>query len=93
MRALVTGGTGFMGRSLVKRLEYDGWEVYVCNTKTANLSDYKNLIVFDNDVQKPFDVIFHLAANTKAGDWCVHNSLLLCMVQGMTKTITISFLI
>ena len=74
MRALVTGGTGFMGRSLVKRLEYDGWEVYVCNTKTANLSDYKNLIVFDNDVQKPFDVIFHLAANTKAGDWCVHNS-------------------
>ena len=63
-----------MGRSLVKKLKSLGWDVHICNTKTANLSDYKNLLIFDYDLEKPFDIIFHLAANTKAGDWCVHNS-------------------
>ena len=63
-----------MGRSLVKKLESMGWDIHICNTNTANLSEYKNLLVFDYDLRKPFDVIFHLAANTKAGDWCIHNS-------------------
>jgi len=63
-----------MGRSLVKKLKSLGWDVHICNTKTANLSDYKNLLIFDYDLKKPFDIIFHLAANTKAGDWCVYNS-------------------
>ena len=80
-----------MGRSLVKKLESLGWEVHVCNTKTANLSDYKNLLVFDNDVGNPFDVIFHLAANTKAGDWCVHNSGIQWITNQLINTNIIKF--
>jgi GDP-L-fucose synthase len=91
MRALVTGGTGFMGRSLVKKLDSLGWEVHVCNTKTANLSDYKNLLVFDNAISNPFDVIFHLAANTKAGDWCVHNSGIQWITNQLINTNIIKF--
>jgi len=71
MKVLVTGGTGFLGRVLIKKLKTLDIEVFVCNSKTANLLDYKNLDIYDNI---NFDIIFHLAANTKAGDWCVTHS-------------------
>lgn len=70
MVALVTGATGFLGRHLVKRLEKDGWKVYISNTKIANLNDYRNLYCY-NEIK--FTHIFHLAANTKAGDWCKYH--------------------
>ena len=68
--ALVTGATGFLGRHLIKRLKLDNWIVYISNRKNANLDTYENLFVF-NDIK--FTHIFHLAANTKAGDWCKYN--------------------
>ena len=71
MNVLVTGATGFLGKVLVRKLKSLKMEVFECNTTTANLRDYKNLDIYD-DVN--FDMIFHLAANTKAGDWCVYNS-------------------
>lgn len=70
MKVLVTGISGFLGRHLRKELEERGWEIYISNTKVANLMDDKNLHVY-NDVK--FDYIFHLAAHTKAGDWCLYN--------------------
>ena len=71
MHALVTGATGFMGTRLVKALVDSGMVVHKCNTKIGNLEKYENLLGFN---QEKFDYIFHLAAHTKAGDWCLHNS-------------------
>ena len=69
MKVLVTGATGFLGTHLVKRLKSLGWDVYISNTKHANLKRFENLQCFDTK----FDYIFHLAAVTKAGDYCLKN--------------------
>jgi GDP-L-fucose synthase len=70
MKVLVTGATGFLGRHLVKKLKTLNYEVSISNSKIANLFEYKNLEIFDD---KKFDYIFHLAAKTKAGDWCKYH--------------------
>jgi len=70
MIVLITGATGFLGRHLIKKIESLGWEIYISNTKVANLSEYKNLYIY-NDIK--FDYIFHLAAHTKAGDYCLYH--------------------
>ena len=57
-----------MGRHLIPALHRLGWDVHVCNTKVGNLNQVENLYQFNND---PFDYIFHLAAVTKAGDYCM----------------------
>ena len=40
-RILVTGGSGFLGRAIVKQLEQRGANVYVSRSKHYNLIDYK----------------------------------------------------
>ena len=67
-KVLVTGATGFLGGHLCKKIKSMGWDVYVSNTTSANLNEIENLYVY-NDVN--FDYIFHLAAVTKAGDYCL----------------------
>tara|TARA_R110000751_G_scaffold31094_2_gene79085 strand:+ start:248 stop:1168 length:921 start_codon:yes stop_codon:yes gene_type:complete len=69
IKTLVTGATGFLGNHLVPRLESSGHQIYICNTKTANLKNLPNLITHYEGVK--FDYIFHLAAVTKAGDYCL----------------------
>jgi GDP-L-fucose synthase len=68
MKVLVTGATGFLGGHLCSKLEKLNYEVYKSNTSQANLSKIENLYIF-NDIK--FDYIFHLAAATKAGDYCL----------------------
>ena len=68
MKVLVTGATGFLGNHLCSKLEELNFEVHISNTKHANLSKIENLYQF-NDIS--FDYIFHLAAATKAGDYCL----------------------
>ena len=68
MKVLVTGATGFLGSHLCSKLEKLNYEVYISNTNQANLSKIENLYIF-NDIK--FDYIFHLAAATKAGDYCL----------------------
>jgi GDP-L-fucose synthase len=67
-KVLVTGATGFLGRHLIKKLKEKASEIYISNTAEANLSNVENLYIY-NSIK--FDYIFHLAAVTKAGDYCV----------------------
>lgn len=70
MKVLVTGSSGFLGRHLLKKIESLGWEIHISNTKIANLSNLENLFIYN---QIKFDYIFHLAAHTKAGDYCLYH--------------------
>lgn len=70
MKYLITGGTGFVGRHLVPHLEKLGGRLTVLNTKNCDMTHKENLARF-SDVQ--FDRIYHLAAWTKAGDFCLYH--------------------
>ena len=72
-RALVTGGTGFVGRRLVRRLLDDGWAVraLVPEAERSWLPEHSNLEPVLGDVTMPetlrgtmddVDGVFHLAA-------------------------------
>jgi len=74
MRMLVTGGAGFIGSNLAKRLEKDGHEVVVLDNFSSG--DFSNLVDFHGDVLstgtdphapepcRRCDVIFHQASIT-----------------------------
>ena len=81
MRALVTGGAGFIGSNLAKRLAADGHDVVVMDDFSSG--HFTNLIDFPGDVVttdvargiqiiewERFDVIFHQASIT---DTTVHD--------------------
>ena len=67
---LITGGTGFLGKHLSRKLIADNREVYICNTRTCNLHNYDEL---PDPKHHKFDIIYHLAAKTKAGDYCLYH--------------------
>lgn len=68
----VTGATGFLGRHLCPVLEAKGHKVFISNSKTASLMDLWSILSVYPRHQ--FDYIFHLAAVTKAGDYCLTHS-------------------
>jgi UDP-glucose 4-epimerase len=75
-RAVVTGGAGFIGSHLVRRLQSDGWSVLVVDDLSTGRSDRLpagvTLDVRDisaDDLEAPFrswrpDAVFHLAAQS-----------------------------
>lgn len=76
MRALVTGGAGFIGSHFVDRLIAEGWEVVVADDlstgKAENLSrkaEFHRMDVRDKGLKDIFkdkiDVVFHLAAQAQ----------------------------
>jgi GDP-L-fucose synthase len=67
MKILVTGATGFLGTRLCAALEARGDNVTRIHTRAHNLRDPGAL----DTLVKPFDTIFHLAAWTQAGDFCL----------------------
>ena len=68
MRVLVTGATGFLGTSLCAQLAARGDEVVRLGSKNCDLTKPGSLSRFD-DVK--FEQIYHLAAWTQAGDFCL----------------------
>ncbi len=76
MRAVVTGGAGFIGSHVVRRLLQDGLEVSVVERPGARLDNLDGLPVrlHEADIRNPdsvrpalegCDVLFHLAANPR----------------------------
>jgi nucleoside-diphosphate-sugar epimerase len=79
MRILTTGGSGYIGSRLVKKLLEQEHDVVVFDNfstgKRENLELHNNLFVFDQDLKdadglkvlirslSPFDIVFHLAAS------------------------------
>lgn len=69
MKALVTGAGGFLGRQLVPALVANGVEVTAPGSAEADLRDPHALDAW----RGPFDQVWHLAAWTQAGDFCLHH--------------------
>lgn len=74
--ALITGGTGFVGSNLTRRLVRDGWQVHIIITPHSNIEQIKDVVdqvtlhVHDGSTEgmlgilaeiKP-EVVFHLAS-------------------------------
>ncbi len=70
MKVLVTGASGFLGKTLCPLLEKRGDEVVGISSKTCNLLDRDALNQFSKG---SFDRIYHLATWTQAGDFCVRH--------------------
>lgn len=90
-RAVVTGGTGFIGSYLVKRLVNDGWDVGVVDTmvrgdaaRLADVADHVELFSCDvrdeDSLARAFsgaDVVMHLAAINGTENFYKHPELVL----------------
>lgn len=70
MRILVTGGTGFLGTALNTFLAAGGHEVTSLGSRDCDLTVAGNL---EKVTLGSFDRIFHLAAWTQAGDFCLRH--------------------
>jgi dTDP-glucose 4,6-dehydratase len=83
-RAVVTGGSGFMGSHLCDALLADGWSVVAIDNmltgRRANIDHLRNEPRFDfveKDISEPFDVgkidyIFHFASPASPVDYVQH---------------------
>ena len=70
MNILVTGATGFLGRALCDTLDSRGHDVVRLGSKKCDLRMPDALRSFND---RKYDEIFHLAAWTQAGDFCLHH--------------------
>jgi GDP-L-fucose synthase len=70
MEILVTGATGFLGTALCSHLELIGHKVHRLNSKNCDLERSDSLLQFN---QVAYDQIYHLAAWTQAGDFCLYH--------------------
>ena len=70
MKILVTGGAGFIGSNLVKRLLYEGHKVHSLdnystgNTEVKGCEYFKGDIIEIDTIHQDYDIIFHLAAQS-----------------------------
>ena len=71
MRVLVTGASGFLGTALCQRLGAAGHAVTGVSSRDCDLTAAESLNALNGD---RYDQIFHLAAWTQAGDFCLYHS-------------------
>lgn len=67
MKVLIFGGSGFLGRHLIRHLSRLGHEILAPTSRELDLTGI-DLARWDPGTQ--FDRIYHLAAWTRAGDFC-----------------------
>ncbi len=70
MKILVTGASGFLGRTLCIKLDAQGHEIVKLNSKNCDLTEMDSLRRFNHS---SYDQIYHLAAWTQAGEFCLHH--------------------
>jgi GDP-L-fucose synthase len=70
MKILVTGATGFLGRALYAQLDVLGHEVTAVGSRDCDLTRADSLNIFSG---RAFERIYHLAAWTQAGDFCLYH--------------------
>ncbi|OGN60021.1 MAG: GDP-fucose synthetase [Chlamydiae bacterium RIFCSPHIGHO2_12_FULL_27_8] len=70
MKILITGANGFLGKFLSQKLLEEKHEIYKTSSKKNDLTLENSLDEFNN---VKFDQIFHLAAWTQAGDFCIYH--------------------
>ena len=70
MNILVTGASGFLGSALCKRLTAEGHAVVGLNSTNCDLTRPDALTQYND---RTYDQIYHLAAWTQAGDFCLRH--------------------
>ena len=70
MNIIITGASGFLGSNLSKELENQGHNLVKLDSENCDLTKDTSLSNF-NDLR--YELIFHLAAWTQAGDFCIYN--------------------
>ncbi|OGB90216.1 GDP-fucose synthetase [candidate division WOR-1 bacterium RIFCSPHIGHO2_01_FULL_53_15] len=70
MKILITGATGFLGSALCLALENEGHELVRVGSKNCDLTRQDSLQSYNSP---KYDRIYHLAAWTKAGDFCLYH--------------------
>ena len=68
MKIIITGSTGFLGNALCNALLEKGHQLTKLDSKNCDLRIANSLDSFSNE---KYDLIFHLAAWTQAGDFCI----------------------
>lgn len=66
-KIFVTGGSGYLGRHLIKYLKSKNYKIFSPTSKEVNLKNFNQLKKIKNN----FDQVYHLAAWTQAGDFCL----------------------
>lgn len=84
-KIFVTGSSGFLGRHLLEEIKEH--HVYAPTSKELDLTNYSNL----EKLNKKFDEIYHLAAWTQAGDFCLKNPGLQWIINQQINTNILSW--
>ena len=69
MKILITGSSGFLGKYLVEFFKKKKFYVVELNSKNCDLTYEQNINKFSFE---KYDYVFHLAAWTQAGDFCLN---------------------
>ena len=85
---LITGASGFMGKALSVRLAAESHQLVLLDSRSADLTKDSSLLKY-NDLK--YDLIFHLAAWTQAGDFCLHHQGEQWVINQQINTSTLSW--